>query len=89
MKACGIQVFGKVQGVYFRQSTRDKAIALGLQGFVRNEPDGSVYMEAEGSETALQQLEQWCHKGPVLAKVERIIVTGRPPAGFSGFEIRR
>jgi len=85
-----IQVFGKVQGVYFRASTQAEAQRLGLNGFVRNEADGSVYIEAEGAEEQLHQLVEWCHEGPSRARVERVEHTAAETLkGFTGFEIRR
>lgn len=72
IKRLKIKVFGRVQGVFFRHSTRREAEELGLSGFVRNEPDGSVYLEAEGEEEQIQKFLGWCRKGPLLAKVEKI-----------------
>jgi acylphosphatase len=65
-------VRGLVQGVNFRASTRDEARRLALVGWVRNEPDGSVRIVAEGSRTALQALERWCHHGPPHARVDAV-----------------
>ncbi|MFN7014688.1 MAG: acylphosphatase, partial [Bacteroidia bacterium] len=59
-KAFQIQVIGKVQGVYYRQSTRDKALELSLKGTVQNLPDGSVLIHAEGSEEKIRELISWC-----------------------------
>lgn len=84
-----IKVKGKVQGVWFRDSTRNKALELGVTGFVRNEPDGSVYLEAEGGQEELEQLKTWCATGPPRANVEQVIATAGDFVGFGGFEIRR
>ena len=62
-------VSGKVQGVCFRAATREQAARLGVQGFARNLPDGSVEVVALGSDDALQQLECWLRSGPPLAEV--------------------
>ena len=62
-KRAHLIIYGKVQGVFFRASTKDKAIELGLKGFVRNQPDGTVEVIAEGSEKQLQELVAWCHEG--------------------------
>ena len=70
-KRLAIKVSGKVQGVWFRARTREKAQKLGLSGSVWNNPDGSVGIIAEGEEEALQQLLSWCHRGP-----SRALVTG-------------
>ena len=71
--AMEIRIFGRVQGVWFRDSARGRARELGLNGFVRNEPDGSVFVHAEGDQRALKQLIDWCHEGPPLAQVERVV----------------
>lgn len=84
-----IKISGLVQGVYFRASTREKADALKVTGFVRNEPDGSVYVEAEGEEDDLKAFLQWCHRGPSGAVVEQCKVTERDLKGFGRFTIER
>ncbi|HUC89756.1 MAG TPA: acylphosphatase [Patescibacteria group bacterium] len=82
-----IIVTGKVQGVWFRDSARKMALQLGLTGFARNEPDGSVYIEAEGSSQALLLFLDWCRQGPREAKVSNIFHTAHEPAGHQNFEI--
>ncbi len=85
-----MRVHGKVHGVFFRASTEEKAQGLGLTGFVQNEPDGTVYLEAEGSAAALEQLEQWVHQGPTRARVEKVEVEEKESIeGFERFEQRR
>lgn len=84
-----IIVRGKVQGVFFRASTKDKADELGITGEVRNLPDGGVEVVACGSETQVQQLIEWCHAGPPRAKVEQVIVNELPEQQFEGFRIAR
>ena len=74
IKHLNIQVFGRVQGVSFRAHTQDKAESLGLAGFVCNEADGSVYVEAEGAESDLADFVRWLHQGPPMAKVMRVEV---------------
>lgn len=89
MQLTHIQVFGKVQGVFFRQSTRIKAVDLGIKGFVRNESDGSVYIEALGEARQVAALVSWCHEGPAHAKVERVPYTNEEVhTDFQGFEIK-
>jgi acylphosphatase len=63
-------VFGRVQGVYFRHSTRSHALGLGLRGVVRNLPDGSVEVLAQGTPSSVEALHQWLHRGPELARVD-------------------
>ncbi|MHA2288066.1 MAG: acylphosphatase [Promethearchaeota archaeon] len=72
MKRIIINVHGHVQGVFFRYTTRKVARKLGLTGYVKNLPDGSVYIEAEGSEDKLIELLKFAKKGPNSAIVESI-----------------
>jgi len=83
-----IKVTGKVQGVWFRQSTLEEAQKLGVKGFVRNEPDYSVYIEAEGSEEQLKEFIEWCRKGPQLARVDKLETTESAVKNFTEFKIR-
>ena len=88
MKRALIQVHGRVQGVFFRHSAREKARELNIVGFARNEPDGAVYIEAEGEENALEQFIAWCRIGPELAQVENIEVSySEELKHFSDFSI--
>ena len=89
-KHIAIRVHGKVHGVFFRASTQEKAEELGLTGFVQNDPDGTVYLEAEGEPQALKKLEQWVHQGPKRARVEKVEVEEKKELkDFDGFEQRR
>ncbi|GAB3826244.1 acylphosphatase [Pontibacter rugosus] len=89
-KRIAMRVYGKVQGVFFRATTQEKARALGLTGFVQNELGGTVYLEAEGDVKALSQLEQWAHEGPSRASVEKVEVEEKESLlGFEEFEQRR
>ena len=72
MKRIIIKVHGLVQGVFFRYTTRKKARRLGLTGVVKNMPDGSVYIEAEGPEDQLEELLAFSKKGPKQAVVEKV-----------------
>jgi acylphosphatase len=71
MKDERVQLFikGRVQGVFFRASTRDKAMELGVTGWVKNSPDGSVEAVFEGPKDQLKKAVNWCHKGPTGARV--------------------
>ena len=71
-KHLSVVVSGKVQGVYFRASAKQQALDLSLFGFVRNLPDGRVELQAEGHETNLNRLLQWCYTGPQNAKVTHV-----------------
>ncbi len=87
MKRLKITVNGRVQGVFFRDSTRNKASELGICGVVRNQPDGAVYIEAEGDDEPLEQFVQWCREGPPWARVEKVDVEGCKAEGASKFII--
>jgi len=63
-------VSGKVQGVFFRASARDRANALGLRGFAKNLPDGRVEVLAAGSDAAIDELAAWLREGPPMARVD-------------------
>lgn len=66
------RVYGRVQGVFFRRSAQLEAQRLGLQGFARNLPDGSVEVLAQGSGAALDALRTWLHRGPRGARVDAV-----------------
>jgi len=89
IKHCTYRIYGRVQGVFFRQSSQKEAQKLGLIGYAHNEPDGSVLIEAEGSAEALKALESWCRKGPTNARVDRVEVQEEPVQGYKEFEVRR
>ncbi|HLB51052.1 MAG TPA: acylphosphatase [Patescibacteria group bacterium] len=72
IKHLTITVYGRVQMVGYRFGVRRQAVALGLCGFARNEANGTVRVEAEGTEKKLAQLLVWCHRGSLLARVDRI-----------------
>jgi acylphosphatase len=72
MARIAIKITGKVQGVYFRKYAQWKAEELKLTGLVRNEEDGTVYIEAQGSEADVDALAKWCKLGSPLAKVESV-----------------
>ena len=75
MKHIKIKVIGQVQGVFFRASTKAVADQMGIKGLVKNEKDGSVYIEAEGAETFLEMFVEWCNEGPDKSKVEKVEIT--------------
>jgi acylphosphatase len=82
-------VSGKVQGVYFRATTRKTAERLGVDGWVRNLPDGRVEAVVEADEDALEEMFQYLHEGPERARVEGVEVEDAPERGpFDGFEVR-
>jgi acylphosphatase len=79
-----IRVTGLVQGVFYRQSTAQEATRLGLSGTVRNLPDGSVEVEAEGQRSAVEALLAFCRRGPPAARVAELEVAWESPAGSEG-----
>ena len=82
-----ISVFGRVQGVGFRFSAKLQADQLGIKGVIRNEDDGSVYIEAEGEKENVEKFITWCYEGPGFAKVEKINIEEGKIQKFVSFEI--
>jgi acylphosphatase len=78
--ACRAVVRGRVQGVWFRASTAERATALGLRGCAENRSDGSVLVVAAGAIGALERLVEWLHKGPPMARVDAVEVEAIDPA---------
>lgn len=87
MKHIQIRVFGKVQGVWFRKNTEEKARELGVKGIVMNEPDGSVYIEAEAEDKVLEEFIDFCKEGPEYARVQHIVLTEEDLKNYSEFRI--
>lgn len=81
-------VTGKVQGVYYRASTREEARTRGVDGWVRNLDDGRVEAIFEGTEKAVDHMIEWCHSGSDMARVDDVEVTYTEPDGIDGFDIR-
>lgn len=84
-----VRVSGRVQGVFFRQSAAEMARGLGVAGWVRNLPDGSVEAHVEGETEAVGAMLRWLHRGPPAASVERVESREAQPQQFDGFEVRR
>ena len=89
MASVAMRINGRVQGVFFRASARDKATELGVNGFVQNAADGGVYVEAEGNEEILKEFIAWCKIGPPYAQVMTIVIEKQSEKGYVGFQIRR
>jgi len=89
LKTLSIIVTGKVQGVWYRQSAKEKATELGVTGNVRNQPDGSVAIIATGLANQLDQFIEWCRQGPPRALVTNVEVTELPLQSFDRFVIER
>jgi len=87
MKRILMRISGKVQGVFFRASTKNEADRLGITGIVRNEPDGSVFIDAEGPEENLSNFTDWCRQGPPHARVLSFVTEMTTPKGYAEFKI--
>ena len=85
-----VRVSGRVQGVYYRQSTQREAVGRRLTGWVRNLPDGRVELVAEGPSGLVAELVQWLHRGPAAARVDEVEISEMAPTGAAGpFDVRR
>ncbi|OOG61301.1 acylphosphatase [Rhodanobacter sp. B04] len=85
MPAAKFIVSGRVQGVFYRASTRDQALRLGLTGHAKNLPDGRVEVLASGTAEALDALERWLRQGPPAAKVDAVSRAEMPAQELRGF----
>ena len=84
-----LNIRGRVQGVFYRASARAEASRLGLTGWVRNCPDGSVELLAQGPRPLCEELLRYCHEGPPGARVEEIDVSWSEASGeYSSFDVR-
>jgi acylphosphatase len=87
MKRARVRIRGFVQGVYFRAETRDRAGSLGVAGWVRNVPDGTVEAVFEGEADRVDTLVAWCRRGPEGARVDDVAVEWEEPSGERGFRV--
>ena len=87
MTRARVRVRGRVQGVFFRSETRDRARSLGLGGWVRNCPDGSVEAVFEGDPDRVRSMVDWCGRGPGGASVDAVDVEWEEPAGEGAFTV--
>jgi acylphosphatase len=83
-----VRVHGRVQGVFFRAETRERARSLGVAGWVANAPDGSVEAVFEGERERIESLLHWSRRGPSLAVVDDVEVAWEKPQGETGFAVR-
>jgi acylphosphatase len=84
-----VRISGRVQGVFFRDSTREQAQELGLSGYVKNTPDGDVEAVFEGPKEPVEEMVRWCGQGPPQASVENVDVDYETPGDDpTGFEVR-
>lgn len=89
MPAFSIKITGKVQGVFFRQSAKEKALSLQLGGEVWNNADGTVGIVVSGNREQLDEFVKWCHQGPDRAHVQAVDVAEQEERSFSGFAVVR
>ena len=89
MPAIQLTIKGKVQGVFYRQSAKNKAEHLHIKGWVKNNPDGSVSCYACGDEKELSLFTEWCKHGPITAKVTEVIVEKQAEEHCDNFVILR
>ena len=87
METVNLLIKGKVQGVFYRASARDKAVELGITGWVKNTPDGNVEIVASGDKESLEKFIEWCHKGPSRALVTGLTMKETDTNNFSDFQI--
>jgi len=84
-----VMISGRVQGVWFRANTKDKAEQLGLNGWVRNTHDGDVEAVFEGEQEQINEMLKWCHQGPPMARVDNVKVEKQPVSDeFNVFSIK-
>ncbi|HKG17494.1 MAG TPA: acylphosphatase [Solirubrobacteraceae bacterium] len=83
-----VVVHGHVQGVFFRDSTAERARSRGVAGWVRNRPDGSVEAVFEGDPDAVESMVRFCRSGPSSADVDDVEDSEESPERLSGFEVR-
>jgi acylphosphatase len=89
MKQIEATIHGRVQGVFFRETTRQEAQRLGLTGWAKNERDGTVSVVAVGKEENLKKLEAFLHQGPPAAHVDQVELQWmEPDQEFSRFDVR-
>ena len=89
MATVHLLVSGKVQGVFYRATAKEKADALGLSGWIKNTLDGNVEATVSGSDAAVEAFVNWCRQGPPKAQVADVEVTPKPDDGLQGFQVIR
>ena len=87
MKQVHVRVSGRVQGVFFRAEARSRAESLGLSGWIRNEPDGSVAAVFAGEPERVDSMVEWCRRGPAGARVDEVEVSDAADEPGDGFRV--
>ena len=89
LKQLNIRIYGKVQGVWFRKSVKDQAERIGISGFVMNEPDGTIFIVANGNSEQLDEFITYCKEGPEQADVKNIHIEEEQVKDLEDFRIIR
>jgi acylphosphatase len=89
MATVHLLISGKVQGVFYRATAKEKALALNLNGWIKNTTDGNVEAVVSGDEAAVKAFVDWCRQGPDRAEVEHVSITPKPDDGLTGFQVFR
>ncbi len=89
MQTFHLLISGKVQGVFFRETSRRVAEKLNVKGWIKNTPDETVEVMITGEDNNVSDFIKWCRTGPERAKVKEVIVSQQPDAFFEKFEVRR
>lgn len=89
MRTVHLLIKGKVQGVFYRASAKEKAEELGIDGWIKNTKEGFVEAVASGSNNTVQQFIDWCKRGPSKARVDDVVITEQPFTQLKGFVIKR
>ena len=87
IEAIHIIAYGRVQGVWFRAGIKERAGELGVYGWVKNRPEGTVEIHAEGEKSQLENFIVWCHKGTPEANVTSLDINPMPLQNFTSFKI--
>jgi acylphosphatase len=89
METVRLLIKGKVQGVFYRASARDRAVELGIKGWVKNTPEGNVEVVATGEKENLEKFIDWCRKGPSKALVVDVVITKSNEHYHESFHIQK
>jgi acylphosphatase len=89
METVRLLIKGKVQGVFYRASARDRAVELGIKGWVKNTPEGNVEVVATGEKESLEKFIDWCRKGPSKALVVDVVITKSNDQYHESFHIQK
>ena len=89
MKNVHVKISGRVQGVWYRASTKQKAESLGIKGWVRNTDEGCVEAVFEGEDEIVDEMISWCRRGPPMSHVKNVDIKTQNLSNLEGFEIKQ